>query len=100
MKQIDSTMDADRAMTDAVLLLARADIDGTKVSVDVGPYHLWCAIAALQLAWRHPNLSIPMKATIRRAATQLARGLSAENRRALDRGWDPAAVMADWRPGR
>jgi hypothetical protein len=68
--------------------LAVDEQDGMRHTVRLGPYSIWCAITALQLASRHPNLSAPMCATLRRIGDTLAVELAEPARSLVVLGWD------------
>lgn len=73
----------------ALVKLMVDEYEGAEVLVAMGPYHVWCAVAGLQLACRHPGLSVPMRNSLHRAANALTAALPPDVARLLRLGWDP-----------
>ena len=70
--------------------LARAELDGTAESapVMIGPYSAFVMVAALQLAWRHPDLLGQMKDTIEQTGRQFQALFGEPLAGYLELGWD------------
>jgi hypothetical protein len=69
--------------------LALAELNGARQSVLIGPFTAFCAIGALQLAWRHPELcNTPTGDRVRDLGEQLSAMFEPKVQDLLAKGWD------------
>lgn len=82
---------------EALAELAKAEAASTAepAVLLVPPFTAFVLIAALQLAWRHPDLNPAHKGVIERVARSLQRMFGPPLYGELDRGWD---VTQDYDP--
>lgn len=68
----------------------RGEHEGTveKATVAIGPFSAWITVAALQLAWRHPDMNELNRSVIRDLAGQLQVMFSGPPAKVLEMGWD------------
>jgi len=68
--------------------LNRAEHDGAKIQIGIGPMTLFKLIAALQLAWRHSHMSGRQAASLELLGRELSDGFPADSvRQVLEDGW-------------
>ena len=74
---------------DLVIALAAEERKGVRHHVAIGPFTAFCVIGALQLAWRHPDLSDGATSTaIRGLGEQLTTLFDPTTQALLVKGWD------------
>jgi hypothetical protein len=59
-----------------------------KATIHLGPYSHFMIVCALQLAWRHPEISDHIRDVWRQVGDQMIGQLQPEQRAMLERGWD------------
>lgn len=74
---------------DLVVALGIAEQNGARHPLLIGPFTAFCAIGALQLAWRHPGLAgTPTGDRVRDLGEQLTALFEPKVQDVLAKGWD------------
>jgi hypothetical protein len=86
----DPLTDFDQYLAEQIIEFYQDERDGTaqKAEVRIGPFTAFVAIGALQLAWRHPEMTQHNRDAIEHLARQLQVLFSGEMADLLEQGWD------------
>lgn len=77
------------------LVVLERDGSAPPLPVHFPPYTAFVTVGALQLAWRHPDLSPQMKEIVEQVGGSCRTGSRRSTRSCSRWGWDPAADVGD-----